>query len=400
MKPRHQASRAAIELIERFEGYRKVAAQLENGGWTIGYGHTRTARKGAEVSPADAEALLIYDLMEISAKLDAWVYTPLSQNQFDALAAFVFNIGLENFRRSAVLRRINEGDLLRAAYAMELWRTAEFQGERIVVDALVRRRAAEKLLFLTPHEGFVPAPSPVLRPRFDPDFGGTEPVLTPVEVRSSLEGERAIAERVTPAPPSPRPAPPEEDEELSASRPVPAEAPSLARTFLEEPEHSAVVTSAGEDEEESPPFSTFALSPPPPETPAEPEAPTGAETMPAMSEPELFSAEPTAFDEFIEEHTGHAEFESFEDLAEVEPSRRLGPTPFLMALGVIGLILFSAGLFWIVSAKGRTDGALLTNPMIIGGGLGILGIGCVASAVYFLLERLGGREEQQAAGMA
>jgi len=48
MKPRHRVSRAAIELITRFEGYRRKAAQLPDGRWMIGYGHTLTARKGAK----------------------------------------------------------------------------------------------------------------------------------------------------------------------------------------------------------------------------------------------------------------------------------------------------------------------------------------------------------------
>lgn len=150
MKPRNQVSRSAIELIKRFEGYRRKSAQLPDGRWTIGHGHTLTAREGAEVSEQDAEALLIYDLIAVSHSINEWVFTPLSQNQFDALAAFTFNIGVENFRRSSVLRRLNEGSMIQAACAMELWRKAEFEGERIVVDALVRRRSAEKTLFLTP----------------------------------------------------------------------------------------------------------------------------------------------------------------------------------------------------------------------------------------------------------
>ena len=67
-------------------------------------------------------------------------------------SGFAFNIGLDNFLRSGVLRRINEGSLLQAACAMEMWRKADFEGERIVIDALVRRRAAEVALFLKPVE--------------------------------------------------------------------------------------------------------------------------------------------------------------------------------------------------------------------------------------------------------
>ena len=99
MKPRHQVSRVAIDMIKRFEGCRRTAAALPGGGWTIGYGHVRSARERAEVSPADAEALLIYDLLEVTGAVNDWTFTPLTQNQFDALVSFAFNIGLENFRR-------------------------------------------------------------------------------------------------------------------------------------------------------------------------------------------------------------------------------------------------------------------------------------------------------------
>ncbi|WP_375267770.1 lysozyme, partial [Phenylobacterium sp.] len=195
MKPRHQISRAAIDLIKRFEGYRAKAARLPDGRWTIGYGHTLTAREGAEVSEKDAEALLLYDLISVAHTVNDLTYTPLNQNQFDALCCFAFNIGLDNFRRSAVLRRLNEGQLLQAACGMELWRKADFEGERIVIDALVRRRAAEKTLFLTPMDGWVPAPSPVLRPNVDADIAGVVPRQTPVAVRAAMEGVEAIAVR-------------------------------------------------------------------------------------------------------------------------------------------------------------------------------------------------------------
>lgn len=202
MKPRQQVSRAAIDLIKRFEGYRRKAARLADGRWTIGYGHTLTAREGAEVSEKDAEALLIYDLIGVAHAVNEWTFTPLTQNQFDALCAFAFNIGVENFRSSAVLRRINEGDLIQAALAMELWRRADFEGERIIVDALVRRRAAEKTLFLTPTDGFIPVPSPVLRPNLDLDSFGLVPREAPTPLKADLEGPLAVAERVEAPEPS------------------------------------------------------------------------------------------------------------------------------------------------------------------------------------------------------
>ncbi|HZK98663.1 MAG TPA: lysozyme, partial [Caulobacteraceae bacterium] len=194
MKARHQISGAAIALITRFEGYRATAARLDDGRWTIGYGHTLTAREGARVDVADAEALLQYDLIAIAHAVNERTYAPLNQNQFDALVSFAFNIGIENFRRSATLRRLNEGRMLEAALAMELWRRADFEGERIVIDALVRRRACEKTLFLTPAGAWPAAPTPMLPPKLDYDTGSVMPSQTPTAVRARLDGDRAVAD--------------------------------------------------------------------------------------------------------------------------------------------------------------------------------------------------------------
>src|SRR5437016_5156362 len=106
MTPRQQVSRAGIELIKRFEGYRRNAAQLPDGRWTIGYGHTLSAREGAQVSETDAEALLRYDLLGVAQAVTEQVYAPLTQNQFDALCAFAFSVGLGEFRASDVLKRV------------------------------------------------------------------------------------------------------------------------------------------------------------------------------------------------------------------------------------------------------------------------------------------------------
>lgn len=203
MQPRHRVSRTAIELIKRFEGFREKAAQLPDGRWTIGHGHTLTARQGATVSADDAEALLLYDLIAVSHALNEQVFTPLTQHQFDALASFAFNLGLDQFARSGVLKRLNEGSPILAACAMELWRKADVGGERIVVDALVRRRAAEKALFLTPEgEAWVPAPSPVLRPLVDTDAFDLIPMQDPAHVSLSVEGESVVVTREgEPAPP-------------------------------------------------------------------------------------------------------------------------------------------------------------------------------------------------------
>lgn len=188
MKLHPRVTRPMLELVKRFEGLRRVSAQLPDGGYTLGYGHVRTARPGLEIGPDDAEALLRWDLSEVAQRVEAWTFAPLTAPQFEALTALAFNIGLENFRRSAVLRHVNSGDLIAAADAFEHWRYAEVQGRVAALDALVRRRTAEKAHFLSSPEGVRATPTPVIRPltlqgRPPQSDAGVPPVVAPPAYR-------------------------------------------------------------------------------------------------------------------------------------------------------------------------------------------------------------------------
>jgi lysozyme len=192
---RQRISRPGLELIKSFEGFRRKSARLPGGRYVVGYGHIRSAREGVEVSEADAEALLRYDLLPVEAAVNEWTFAPLTQNQFDALCSFAFSIGVKTFRRSDVLRRINEGAMLQAAAALDMWRRVELDGEGVIVDALVRRRAAEKALFLQPADGHVPAPSAVLKSSIDFAAYRSVPRRRPEQIATPLEGPEAVAVR-------------------------------------------------------------------------------------------------------------------------------------------------------------------------------------------------------------
>lgn len=168
MSGRIRTSLQGIELIKSFEGFRSSASRLPDGKWIIGHGHVRSAREGVTITPKDAEDLLRYDLRFVEESLSHLVFAPLNQNQFDALASLVFNISPNQFKDSDVLRRINAGDYLNAASGFDGWRRARINGRVIIVDALVRRRAAEKALFLENPDGRPSAPTPLVRPEFDP----------------------------------------------------------------------------------------------------------------------------------------------------------------------------------------------------------------------------------------
>ncbi len=180
---RMRTSPAGLELIKGFEGFRERAARLPGGGWIVGYGHTRAARDGLQISPADAEALLReYDLPPVERAILASVHAPLNQNEFDALVSFAFNLGAGAFMQSETRSKLNSGERLAAAEAMTAWRKARVGGRLMVVDALVRRRAAERALFLESPSGPAAAPSALLRPQLDVAASIMIPRETPVAV--------------------------------------------------------------------------------------------------------------------------------------------------------------------------------------------------------------------------
>lgn len=437
MQPRHRVSRTAIELIKRFEGYRRTAAQLPDGRWTIGHGHTLTARQGAEVSPDDAEALLLYDLIAISHALNEAVYTPLVQNQFDALASFVFNIGLDNFHRSGVLRRLNEGAPILAACAMELWRKADVGGERIVVDALVRRRASEKALFLTPEgDAWVPAPSPILKPLLDSDAQGLVPRETPAEVTLSMEGEAVVVLRE--GEPTPAPAPPEEEVESpakSAAEAVTARLSTLFQEPGEEPSHEAAEVRPRPHPERIPeeprpqddfglpgftpledPVPFFLRAPEPQDEPPESEAagepaeedeeeeedgprsrdlfePAPAKDMAQEAPADMDADEPRYPSRLVIDDSAPYEFVA--PPVQPLPAAPQGGVLTLIALAVLGLIFFGGGVFWATNAR-PVASSIWLGPRLVGGLAGIAGVGFFVVAIYFLLDRLGRASERRA----
>ncbi|MEN0079211.1 MAG: glycoside hydrolase family protein [Pseudomonadota bacterium] len=163
-----KTSQAGLDLITRFEGFLPRSEPLADGGHVIGYGHTLLAKANQKITPEDALSLLKgHDLPPLEKAIAARCLAPLGQNEFDALIAFAFNIGLDNFLDSDVFALVNSGAKLNAAEAMAAWRKARVDGRVIVVDALVRRRAAERALFLEVPGGPTPAATPIVAPMLD-----------------------------------------------------------------------------------------------------------------------------------------------------------------------------------------------------------------------------------------
>jgi lysozyme len=138
-----------LALIRRAEGFRSIAYRDAAGTWTIGYGHTSSAgspsvRRGMKITRQQAEQILVRDVASFAHGVESLVAVPLTEGQFSALVSFAYNVGLENFRKSSVLRAVNAGDFAAVPRRLSLW--VKSRGR--VLPGLVSRRAAEAAMFI------------------------------------------------------------------------------------------------------------------------------------------------------------------------------------------------------------------------------------------------------------
>lgn len=117
---------------------------------TVGVGHLvkpgESYKVGQRITREESTRLLQSDLRRFERAVNAAVTVPITQNQFDALVSFSFNVGEAAFRRSSVLKNLNNRRFSKAADALLLWN----KGGGRVLPGLVRRRREERELFLTP----------------------------------------------------------------------------------------------------------------------------------------------------------------------------------------------------------------------------------------------------------
>lgn len=145
-------NKAAVNLVKEFEGLKLEAYYDPVGVVTIGYGYTNLAGFGPGVKIGDrwseqmAEEMLAKGLEKFAAEIRPLFKRIPNENQFGAMVSLAYNIGTGAFARSTCLKRFNTGDVAGAAEALTWFNKAGGN----VMRGLVRRREAEKTLFLTP----------------------------------------------------------------------------------------------------------------------------------------------------------------------------------------------------------------------------------------------------------
>lgn len=132
-----------FEFIKEEEGLVLTSYQDTGGVWTIGYGHTGAdAYPGRVITEQEAKDILVKDVSWAAADINRLVKVPLTQNQYNALVSFDFNIGTGQFTTSTLLRRLNLGKYEDVPAQLMRW-LYDNQGKPV----LTNRRKAEVALW-------------------------------------------------------------------------------------------------------------------------------------------------------------------------------------------------------------------------------------------------------------
>lgn len=136
---------AGKQFVKNNEGL-NLNAYADAGGYSIGYGHYMgTTATMDSIDQATADSLFDGDIQKVVAAINANIQVPLTQNQFNALCDFGYNLGVGVFKTSTLAQKLNNADYSGAADEFDKWVYSQGQ----INSALVARRAAEKSLFLS-----------------------------------------------------------------------------------------------------------------------------------------------------------------------------------------------------------------------------------------------------------
>ena len=132
-----------LKIIKESEGLRLKAYLCPANVPTIGYGHTHGVTLGDSCTAEEAERFLKWDLQVFESGVNALLTPMATDNQFSACVSLAFNIGMDNFKKSNVLKFTNSNQIDRAITGFSSW----VRGGGVVLPGLVKRRKLEAELF-------------------------------------------------------------------------------------------------------------------------------------------------------------------------------------------------------------------------------------------------------------
>lgn len=144
-----QTSENGLKLIAKFEGISLKPYRDVVGLWTIGFGHligdgsSLPNNWNRTLTLDECYDLLASDVRKFELGIKRYINVELTQNQFDALVSFAFNLGLGTLQRSTLRAKLNRKDY---DGAISSWLKYNKAGGK-VFRGLTRRREAEVNLF-------------------------------------------------------------------------------------------------------------------------------------------------------------------------------------------------------------------------------------------------------------
>ena len=169
-----------VELTKESEGFRGRLYNDAANYCTIGYGHliklaacdgNESSEFRAGISVPRGTEILREDMEKAEVGIMTLIDAQLTDGQYAALCDFVFNVGVGNFRKSTLRRRVNASDFDRVPFEFRRW---VYAGGR-KLSGLAKRREAEIKLF------FEEIGVPRAIPPADVD-------LSPIDIRSGEAG--------------------------------------------------------------------------------------------------------------------------------------------------------------------------------------------------------------------
>ena len=130
-----------LNLTEREESLRLTAYYDSGGVITNGFGHTGPdVFPGQVITRQQAITWLQNDVQKAVNAVNASVRVSVTQQEFDSLVDFTYNVGVHAFETSTLLKKLNAGDYAGANAAFKSWVFVKGQ----VNKGLWNRRQAEQ----------------------------------------------------------------------------------------------------------------------------------------------------------------------------------------------------------------------------------------------------------------
>lgn len=137
-----------VEFLEELEGFSPTVYKDSVGKDTIGIGTLWIRGMPETVTKAQAELMCSADCQKRIQQISNFVRVELNDNQWCAVVSFCYNVGINAFKNSTLLKDLNNSDFSAAGDQFLVWDKGTVNGQKVVIQGLYNRRVKERSKFL------------------------------------------------------------------------------------------------------------------------------------------------------------------------------------------------------------------------------------------------------------